>query len=134
VKSAEESVEILASFDLTHSLRATADLAGCSHHTVARLVAERDAAGDLPPRVCRPKLIDEFLPKIEEWVEQSRGKIRADVAHDKLVAMGFTGSERSSRRAVAAIKKQYRLGNARVHRPWVTEPGLFSGGPAVAGS
>jgi len=43
---------------------------GCSHHTVARLVADRDAAGDLPPRVCRLKLIDEFLPKIEEWVEQ----------------------------------------------------------------
>jgi hypothetical protein len=49
-------------------------------------------------------MIDEFLPKIEEWVEQSKGKIRADVAHDKLLAMGFTGSERSSRRAVAAIK------------------------------
>jgi len=39
--------------------------------------------------------------------------------------MGFTGSERSSRRAVAQVKRQYRLGNARVHRPWVTEPGLW---------
>ena len=120
-------MEILAAFDLLGSLHAAAGLAGCSHHTVARLVAERDAGG-APHRTRRPRLVDEFLPKIEEWVEQSKGKIRADVAHEKLVAMGFTGSERSSRRAVAAIKKQYRLGNARVHRPWVTEPGLFSGG------
>ena len=52
-------------------------------------------------RTCRPRLIDEFLPKIEEWVEQSKGKIRADVAHEKLVALGFTGSERTTRRAVA---------------------------------
>jgi hypothetical protein len=105
---------------LTGSLRAAADLAGCSHHTVARVVAERDAGGGRP-RTRRPRLVDEFLPKIEEWVENSKGKIRADVAHDKLLAMDFTGSERSSRRAVAAIKKQYRLGNARVHRPWVVQ-------------
>ena len=39
----------------------------------------------------RPKLIDEFLPKLEEWVERSHGKIRADVAFDKLVALGFAG-------------------------------------------
>jgi len=63
-------------------------------------------------------LVDEFLPKIEEWVEQSKGKIRADVAHDKLEAMGFTGSERSSRRAVAQVKKQYRWGT-----PGSTGPG-----------
>jgi len=131
-------MEILAAFDLLGSVRAAADMAGCSHHTVARLVAERDSAGDLPPRVCRARLVDEFLPKIEEWVEKSKGKIRGDVVHDKLVAMGFTGSERSSRRAVAAIKRNYRLGNARVHRPWVTEPGLwlqydFGDGPVIDG-
>ena len=45
-----------------------------------------------------------FLPKVEEWMEQSKGKIRADVAHDKLVAMGFTGSERTTRRAVARVR------------------------------
>jgi transposase len=130
-------MEILAAFDLLGSFHAAAALAGCSHHTVARVVAERDAGG-APPRTSRPRLVDEFLPKIEEWVDQSNSKIRADVAHDKLVAMGFTGSERSSRRAVAAIKRQYRLGNARIHRPWVTEPGLwlqydFGDGPVIEG-
>ena len=63
--------------------------------------------------------------RLGQWVEHSKGKIRGDVAHDKLVVMGFTGSERSSRRAVSALKRQYWLGNARVHRPWVTEPGLW---------
>ena len=50
-------MEILEAFDLTGSLRAAAELAGCSHHTVARLVAERDAgwcrAADTPGAVDR---------------------------------------------------------------------------------
>ena len=59
-----------------------------------------------PARSTRPGLIDEFLPKVEEWVDKSKGKIRADAAHEKLLAMGFTGSERTSRRAVAQVKTQ----------------------------
>ena len=131
-------MEILEAFDLTGSQRAAAELAGCSHHTVARVVAERDAAGNGPPRSSRPLLIEEFWPKIEEWVEASNGKIRADKAHQKLVALGFTGSERTSRRAVAAVKSDYRVGRVRVHRPWVTEPGMwlqydFGDGPVIDG-
>ena len=124
MKSAEEAMEILEAFDLTGSARAAAELAGCSHHTVTRLVAERDAAGDRPPRTERVLLIGEFLPKIEEWVDKSDCKIRADVAHNRLQDLGFTGSERTSRRAVAAVKAAYRAGHVRVHRPWITEPGM----------
>ena len=69
--------------------------------------------------------IDAFLDKIEEWVDRSSGQIRADVVHDKLVAMGFTGSERTTRRAVAAAKKAWRAGHRRVFRPWMPEPGLW---------
>src|SRR5664280_1568829 len=65
-------------------------------------------------RVARPMLIEEFLPKVEEWIERSNGKLRADVAHDKLVALGFTGSERTTRRAVAVVKKRYCLGRVSV--------------------
>ncbi len=139
MKSAEEIMEILEAFDLTESLRDAAELAGCSHHTVARYVAARDAGrlAQRPP--ARAQLIDEFLPKVEEWVEKSKGKVRADVAHEKLLALGFTGSERTTRRAVARIKKSYRLGHARVHRPWVTEPGMwlqydFGDGPVIDGT
>ena len=77
-------------------------------------------------------------PKVEEWVEQSRGKVRADVAHHKLVAMDYKGSERTTRRAVAAVKRSYRAGRVRVHRPWVVETGMwlqydYGDGPVVEG-
>ncbi len=71
-------------------------------------------------------------------MEQSVGKIRADRAHDKLLALGYAGSERTTRRAVAIVKKSYRSGRRRVHRPWVTEPGMwlqydFGDGPVIDG-
>ncbi|TWP33028.1 IS21 family transposase, partial [Leekyejoonella antrihumi] len=139
MKSAEEIMNMLEAFDLTGSLRDAGELAGVSHHTVGRYVAAREA-GSLSDRpAARPRLIDEFLPKVEEWIDRSGGRLRADVAHDKLVALGFTGSERSTRRAVAAVKRNYRLGRVRVHRPWVTEPGMwlqydFGDGPVIQGA
>jgi hypothetical protein len=77
VKSREEVMEILEAFDLTGSFRDAGELAGCSHHTVARYVALRDA-GRLPEEgpQRRDRLIDSFLAKVEEWVERSEGKIR----------------------------------------------------------
>lgn len=139
MKSAEEIMEILEAWDLTGSYRDAGELAGVSHHTVARYVAARDAGRLVAQAATRPQLIDEFLAKVEEWVEHSKGKIRADVAHEKLLALGFTGSERTTRRAVAAVRKSYRLGNVRVHRPWVSEPGMwlqydFGDGPVIEGA
>jgi len=136
VKSAEEIMNILEAYDLTGSLRDAAELAGCSHHTVARYVAERErgAPPGAPPR--RPGVIDPFLPKLEELVDRSKGKVRADVAHDKIAAMGYGGSERTTRRAVAALKAAWHAGRRRVHRPWVPEPGMwaqydFGDGPRI---
>jgi hypothetical protein len=91
MKSAEEIMEILEAFDLTGSLRDAAELAGCSHHTVARYVRARDAGGVSDRAAARPQLADEFWPKLEEWMERSAGKVRADVAHEKLVALGYQG-------------------------------------------
>jgi hypothetical protein len=48
LKSREEIMEILEAFDLTDTLRAAADLAGCSPNTVKYWVERRDA-GELPP-------------------------------------------------------------------------------------
>ena len=132
-------MNILEAYDLTGSLRDAAELAGCSHHTVARYVAERErgAAPGAPPR--RPGVIDPFLPKLEELVERSKGKVRADVAHDKITAMGYGGSERTTRRAVAGLKAAWQAGRRRVHRPWVPEPGMwaqydFGDGPRIGTS
>src|SRR5262245_64247279 len=52
--------------------------------------------------------------------------------------MGYAGSERTTRRAVAGLKAAWQAGRRRVHRPWVAEPGMwaqydFGDGPQVAG-
>lgn len=138
MKSAEEIMNMLEAFDLTGSLRDAAELAGVSHHTVGRYVAAREAGALSERAAARARLVDEFLPKLEEWIERSQGRLRADRAHEKLVVLGFTGSERTTRRAVAAVKKDYRLGRVRVHRPWVSEPGMwlqydFGDGPVIDG-
>jgi hypothetical protein len=138
VKFAEEVMEILEAFDLTQSYRTAAELASCSHNTVAHYVAAREAGGLTAQPVRRVQLVDPFLEKIEEWVEKSRGKLRADVAYEKLGTMGYQGSERTARRAVAASKSSWRAGNRRIYRPWVVEPGLwvqydFGDGPRIQG-
>ena len=76
-------------------------------------------------RARRPRSIDGFLPKIEELVEASQGRIRADVVHAWLLAMGFTGTDRTTRRAVAEVKTRWRAGHRRAYRPWVPEPGMW---------
>lgn len=138
MKSDGEIMELLAAYDLTGSLRSAAELTGCSHHTVARHVAARDAGRPMAEPAYRGRVTDPYLPKIEEWVEASKGKIRADKAHQKLLGLGYEGSERSTRRAVAQARAVYRLGRARVHRPWITEPGMwvqydFGDGPIING-
>lgn len=132
-------MEILEAFDLTGTLRGAAGLAGCDHKTVAHWVRAREQTGGGLPVSVRPRpRVDAFAEKVEEWVERSRGKIRADVAHQRLVAMGYMGSERTTRRAVAEAKRRWRAEHGRRTRPWVVEPGLwmqwdYGDGPVVAG-
>src|SRR5580704_17576060 len=126
MKSDEEIMEILEAFDLTQSYRDAAQLAGCSPNTVAHYVKARDQGRPRSAPARRDQLADAYADKIEEWLEASRGKVRADVVHDKLVALGYTGSERTTRRAVAAAKRAFRAGRRRAYRPWVPEPGLWA--------
>ena len=74
MKSAEEIMQILDAYDLTGSLRDAGELADCSHHTVARYVAAREQGRLTAEAVRRAMLIDAFLPKLEEWVQRSRGQ------------------------------------------------------------
>lgn len=140
VKDGKEVQEILEAYDLTGSFRAAGELAGCSPNTVAGWVARRDRGelGDLVGPVRRDRKLDPFLAKIEEWVDRSHGKIRSDVCHDKLVALGYEGSDRTVRRAVAEVKAAFRAGRRRVYRPWIVEPGMWAQwdwgqGPTIAG-
>ena len=81
-KSDREIMEILEAFDATGCANSAAPLAGVDPKTVRRYVAKREAGKPVDERVERPKLIDPFLPKIEELVEASEGVVRADVVHD----------------------------------------------------
>jgi transposase len=132
-------MEILEAYDLAGTLRGAAALSGCDHKTVARLVAAREAAGGgLPVRARRRPLVDPFAEKIDELVDRSRAHVRADKAHAILVAMGYEGSYRTTRRVVAEAKRRWRQKHGRRTRPWIPQPGLwlqwdYGDGPEVAG-
>ena len=121
-KDDREIMEILEAYDLTGSAHSAAQLVGVDAKTVRRYVAARDSGADPYAPVERDSLVDPFRDKIAEWVTESKGRVRADVAHDRLVAMGYVGSDRTTRRAVAAAKKAWRAGNGRSYKPWVPEP------------
>ena len=132
-------MEILGAYDLTGTLRGAAALAGCDHKTVARVVAAREAAGGgLPVRARSRPVADPFAEKIDELVDRSRAHVRADKAHAIQVAMGYEGSHRTTRRAVAETKRRWRQKHGRRTRPWIPQPGLwlqwdYGDGPVVAG-
>lgn len=139
VKSREEIMFILEAFDLTRSYRDAAELAGCDHHTVAHYVGAREEGRLSAMAAPRSSIVDPTSTRSRSGWSAPGGKVRADVAHDKLVALGYTGSERTSRRAVAEVKQSWRAGNRRVHRPRVAEPGTwfqwdYGTGPVVAGT
>lgn len=137
-KSDREIMEILEAFDLTRCAHSAAELAGCDPKTVAGYVARRDGGRDPLARLRRPRLIDPYLEKVEELVDRSNAKVRADKVHERIVAMGFCGDERTTRRAVAEAKKAWRTGHRRRFRPWVPEPGMWlqfdwGEGPRIGG-
>ena len=101
-------MEILEAFDLTSSFRdagswraarTTPWPPGWPSVTPGQL-ARRPARSQR-----RQRKIDPYLPKVEEWVERSRGKVRADVVFRRLCRLGFAGSERSVRRAVCEPRR-----------------------------
>ncbi|GIJ36221.1 hypothetical protein Vse01_53690 [Micromonospora sediminimaris] len=128
----------MEAYDLTGSYRAAAELAGCDHHTVARYVKLRESGQSPEARAHRARPIDEYVAKIEELVARSGGRVRADVVHRRITALGFGGGERTTRRAVAEVKARFAAGQRRVFRPWIPEPGLWlqfdwGEGPRIGG-
>ncbi len=140
-KCDREIMEILEAYDTTGCAHSAAQLVGCDPKTVRRYVGLREAGGGDPlarTAAPRPKLIDSFVDKVEELVHNSRARVRADKVHERLVALGFSGTERTTRRAVRAAKLAWRAGHRRSYKPWVPEPGLWlqfdwGDGPRVDG-
>lgn len=90
-------MEILAGYDMTRSFRDVARITGVSQNTVRSYVKARDVGPQAPISRDRGRITDPFLPQMTSLVEQSRGKIRGDVVHGKLVDLGYTGSSRTTR-------------------------------------
>jgi len=132
-KSGRHVMEILEAFDLTHCAYAAAKLTGVDPKTVARYVAVRDAGGNPFEPVPRARIIDPYLEKIEELVERSHGKVRADVVHDNhLVPMASVVT--SARRAVRSPRPRRPMTRSPPHLPTVgARPGMWHSttGPRV---
>ncbi|WP_255557065.1 IS21 family transposase [Paeniglutamicibacter sp. Y32M11] len=139
MKSPGEFMEILATYDLTKSYRATAEICGVSHNTVRAFIKARDEGRSNEAAHRTSTKAEPFMEQIEAWVDASRGKIRGDITHERLVALGYTGSQRTTRTVVAKIKADYRAAEARPHRTWIPEPGRwlqydFGDGPVIDGA
>lgn len=65
------------------------------------------------------RLIDPLVDKVGEWVDRPPGHVRADMVHERLVAVGFGGDECTTRRAVVEAKARWRAGHRRTYRPWI---------------
>lgn len=70
-KSDREIMEILEAFDSTECAHSAGELAGVDPKTVRRYVAARESGASVTGPGRRPRIIDEYLPKIEEWVDSS---------------------------------------------------------------
>ena len=140
MKDSQKSMEILEAYDLFGSYNGSANYSGCSPNTVKRLVQLRNA-GRLASREQqqeRPKSIDKFFFLVEDAVDKSKGKIRADRIHQRLKLLGYPGSMRTTRRAVAKAKRAWIKANERIYWPWIPEMGKwaqydFSDGPVIEG-
>ncbi len=90
-----------------------------------KAIAEREASNDTQIRKSRDKSYDPYVEKFNKWVGRSSGKVRADVVHGKLLAMGYKGSERRTRRIVNISKASYNHDNHRVYKARIPEPGMW---------
>jgi transposase len=120
VKTARDQLDILTSYAELGSFRAAAALCGTTHKTVRRVIERRSR----PPaeRPARPRVTDPVLGLIATKVKRTDGRISAKRLLPLCRAQGYTGSDRSLRRAVASAKAEHRR-SGRIYRPWQPVPG-----------
>jgi transposase len=123
LKSTREQLDIITAYQELGSYRAAAKLCGTTDKTVKQIV-ERQQLAQLayrtPPRPAHNT--DSVRDLIHQRVAATDGRITAKRLLPRARAAGYTGSARNFRRAVAAIKAQWRQ-RRRVYRPWVPSPG-----------
>lgn len=122
VKSSREYMDIVNAYEDLGSYRAAAQLCGTTHKTVRRMVERRSAGDEEWLSSPRPKQTDPYLELIRTRVKATDGRISAKRLLPHARAAGYTGSDRTFRRAVAEVKVVWRRAR-RIYRPWVPNPG-----------
>jgi transposase len=123
LKTAREELDIVNAYRATGSYRGAAALCGTTHKT-ARRVVERQQRGAEPGRlsVRRERKTDPVRELVERRVRETDGRVSAKRLLPAARAAGYTGSDRTFRRAVAEAKRAWRR-QRRVYRPWQPAPG-----------
>ena len=134
VTSVEEIMNALKAHDLTRSLRAASELGGsrCSPWPATWICG----TGACRPMVWnRPGGPDDRSVRAEDrgMGERSGGKVRADLAFDKLRGLGFADHERTVRRAVGGGKAQQPAGTTASVPTVVAGAGRVGPGLRVTG-
>ena len=125
MKKPEEVMEILEAYDLTGSFRQAAALAGCDHKTVAYWVRLRDEAVGMPTvEPARPAMEAVFAAKIDELVDRSSGKIRADKASDRVLGAHIIGPDAGTLIAELATAMEFGASSEDVARTCHAHPSL----------
>jgi transposase len=114
-------MDIVNAYAELGSYRAAAAACGTTHKTVKRVV-KRCQEGGSAVRAERPHNTDPVEALIAERVRRTDGRISAKRLLPIAVAVGYRGSARNFRRAVAAAKAAWRR-ERRVYRPWIATPG-----------
>lgn len=124
MKSARERLDIVTAFEQVGTYRGAAALCGTTHRTAKRVI---DANGmgeptDAPRKRSLVRNTDVARGVIAEKVRVTDGRISAKRLLPVARTVGYTGSARNFRRAVADAKKTWRR-QRRVFRPWQPLPG-----------
>jgi len=114
-------LDILSAYRELGSYRAAAALCGTTPKTVRRVV-ERHGGHPRPEPPVRPRNTDPLAALLEERVRATDGRISAKRLLLPARAVGYAGSARNLRRAVAIAKIAWRT-ERRVYRPWQPVPG-----------
>lgn len=125
MKDARQQLDIVNAYQQLGSLRRAAALCGTTHKTAKRVVerASRGLPLERQPRILR-KNTDDVVRVIEEKVRATDGRITAKRMLPLVRAAGYVGSARNLRRAVAAVKREWKR-KRRVYRPWLPTPGEY---------
>ncbi len=124
MKSARERLDIVTAFEQVGTYRGAAALCGTTHKTVRRVI-EASRAGepvDAPRKCLVGKNTDLVRDVIAEKVRVTDGRISAKRLLPIARTVGYAGSARNFRRAVAEAKAAWRR-QRRVFRPWQPLPG-----------